>query len=204
MGFYEDQILPRGIDLVMRGREVGRLRARATAGLTGRVLEIGFGSGLNVPHYPPGLSRVWAVDPATVGRRLAAKRVAASPVPVTYIGLDAQVIPLDDASVDRVLSTWTLCTVPDVRTALAEVRRVLRPGGALHFVEHGRSPDPKVARRQDRFNPVQRRLFGGCHVNRPIDQLIAGAGLTLTGMKTFYLSGPRILGFTFEGVAAKP
>ena len=204
MGFYEDQILPRGIDLVMRGREVGRLRARATAGLTGRVLEIGFGSGLNVPHYPPGLSRVWAVDPATVGRGLAAKRVAASPVPVTYIGLDAQVIPLDDASVDRVLSTWTLCTVPDVRTALAEVRRVLRPGGALHFVEHGRSPDPKVARRQDRFNPVQRRLFGGCHVNRPIDQLIAGAGLTLTGMKTFYLSGPRILGFTFEGVAAKP
>jgi len=204
VGFYEDQILPRGIDLVMRGREVGRLRARATAGLTGRVLEIGFGSGLNVPHYPPGLSRVWAVDPATVGRRLAAKRVAASPVPVTYIGLDAQVIPLDDASVDRVLSTWTLCTVPDVRTALAEVRRVLRPGGALHFVEHGRSPDPKVARRQDRFNPVQRRLFGGCHVNRPIDQLIAGAGLTLTGMKTFYLSGPRILGFTFEGVAAKP
>jgi len=204
VGFYEDQILPRGIDLVMRGREVGRLRARATAGLTGRVLEIGFGSGLNVPHYPPGLSRVWAVDPATVGRGLAAKRVAASPVPVTYIGLDAQVIPLDDASVDRVLSTWTLCTVPDVRTALAEVRRVLRPGGALHFVEHGRSPDPKVARRQDRFNPVQRRLFGGCHVNRPIDQLIAGAGLTLTGMKTFYLSGPRILGFTFEGVAAKP
>jgi len=204
VGFYNDQILPRGIDLVMRGREYGQLRARATAGLTGRVLEIGFGSGLNVPHYPPRLTRVWALDPATVGRRLAARRVAASPVPVTYIGLDAQVIPLDDASVDGVLSTWTLCTIPDASAALAEVRRVLRPGGALRFVEHGRSPDAKVAHRQDQFTPLHRRFIGGCHINRPIDRLVTGAGLTLTALKTYYVSGPRITGYTFEGVAARP
>src|SRR5512135_3036857 len=109
MGFYESQVLPRCLNLALRSREFGRLRARVTAGLTGEVLEIGFGTGLNVPHYPPGVTRVRAVDPATVGRRIAAKRVAASPVPIEYIGLDAETLPLDDGSVDGVLSTWTLC-----------------------------------------------------------------------------------------------
>jgi ubiquinone/menaquinone biosynthesis C-methylase UbiE len=204
MGFYGDQVLPRFIDVVMRREEVAQLRARVTAGLAGEVLEIGFGSGLNVPHYPPGLKRVRAVEPATVGRRLAAKRVAACTVPVDYIGVDAQALPLDDASVDHVLSTWTLCTIPDVSLALAEVRRVLRPGGVLHFMEHGLSPDGKVARRQDRLTPLQRRFFGGCHLNRPIDRLVADAGLELTELKTFYQTGPRALGYTFEGVGTKP
>ena len=203
MGFYESQVLPRIINLSLRGRELGRLRARVTAGLTGEVLEIGFGTGLNVPYYPPGLARVRAVDPATVGRRMAAKRVAASPVPIAYIGLDAETLPLDDGSVDGVLSTWTLCTIPDVRGALAEIRRVLRPGGALHFIEHGRSPDAKVARRQDQFDPLQGRLFGGCHLNRPIDDLVAGAGFELTELKTYYVTGPRAVGYTFEGAATR-
>ena len=203
MGFYESQVLPRIINLSLRGRELGRLRARVTAGLTGEVLEIGFGTGLNVPYYPPGLARVRAVDPATVGRRMAAKRVAASPVPIEYIGLDAETLPLDDGSIDGVLSTWTLCTIPDVRGALAEIHRVLRPGGALHFIEHGRSPDAKVARRQDQFDPLQGRLFGGCHLNRPIDDLVAGAGFELTGLKTYYLKGSRTIGYTFEGTATR-
>jgi ubiquinone/menaquinone biosynthesis C-methylase UbiE len=204
MGLYADQILPRAEDLVMRNREFGRLRARVAAGLSGEVLEIGFGSGLNVSYYPPAVKRVRAVDPATVGRKLAARRVAASTIPVEYIGLDAQGLPLGDASIDHVLSTWTMCTIPDVARALAEIRRVLRPGGALHFVEHGRAPDAKVARRQDRFTPLQRRLAGGCHLNRPIDRLVLESGLELTRLDTFYLRARSAFSYMFEGVAAKP
>ena len=204
MGFYGEQVLPRVIDLSLRGEELGRLRARVAAGLAGEVLEIGFGSGLNVPHYPRELSRVRAVDPAATGRKLAERRVAACPVPVDYIGLDAQALPLEDASVDHVLSTWTLCTIPDAGQALAEVRRVLRPGGALHFLEHGRAPDRRVARLQDLLTPVQRRVFGGCHINRPIGRLVTGAGFDVTHMQTYYLPGPHALGYMFEGVAIKP
>src|SRR5579875_3069340 len=170
MSFYGDHVLPRLIDLLLRGQDTHEPRARVASHLTGEVLEIGFGSGLNVPFYPAGLTRVRALDPATVGRKLAAGRVAASPVPVEYVGLDAQRIPLADGSVDSVLTTWTLCTIPDPGQALAEVRRVLRPGGTLHFAEHGRSPDPKVARRQDLLEPIQQRVFGGCQLTRHIDQ----------------------------------
>lgn len=172
-------------------------------GLSGEVLEVGFGSGRNVPHYPAGVSRVRAVEPATAGRGLAAKRVAASAVPVEYVGLDGEDLPLEDASVDHVLTTWTLCTIPNVTRALAEVRRVLRPGGALHFIEHGRSPDPKVARLQDRLTPIQRRMFGGCHLNRPIDDLVRGAGLELSQLKNLSAKGPKPFGYMFEGVATK-
>jgi ubiquinone/menaquinone biosynthesis C-methylase UbiE len=203
MGFYGDQILPRVVDLTLRGREVARLRARVLAGLEGEVLEIGFGSGLNIPYYPPGVKRVRAVDPAITGRKLAAKRAAASTVPIEFTGLDAQALPVEDASVDNVLSTWTLCTIPDVNRALAEVRRVLRPGGALHFIEHGLSPDAKVARLQRRLTPLQRRVAGGCHLNRPIDLLVAGAGLELTRMDTYYMNGPHAFGYTFEGIATR-
>jgi len=140
------------------------------------VLEIGFGSGLNIPYYPAGLKRVRAVDPATAGRKLAAKRAAACDVPIEYIGADAEALPVGDASVDYVLSTWTLCTIPDAVRALAEIRRVLRPGGAFRFVEHGLAPDAGVARRQQWLTPLQCRAFGGCHLNRRIDQLVAAAG----------------------------
>jgi ubiquinone/menaquinone biosynthesis C-methylase UbiE len=147
---------------------------------------------------------VRAVDPATAGRRLAAGRTAASAVPVEYIGSDAETLPVADASVDHVLSTWTLCTIPDAARALAEVRRVLRPGGALRFVEHGLAPDPGVARLQQLLTPLQRRAFGGCHLNRRIDQLVAAAGLELARLDTYYMKGPRALGYTFEGVAIRP
>jgi ubiquinone/menaquinone biosynthesis C-methylase UbiE len=187
----------------MRRREFIQIRARVAAELDGEVLEIGFGSGLNVPHYPPTITRVRAIDPATVGRRLAAGRVANCPVPVEYVGLDGQELPLESASVDHVLTTWTLCTIPDVARALGEIDRVLRPGGRFHFVEHGRSPDPEVARWQDRLTPLQRRVAGGCHLNRRIDDLIAHSGLELSRMTTYYAKGPRPFGYMFEGVATK-
>ena len=203
MSFYRDHVLPRLIDVIMRTNDLGDLRARVASNLTGDVLEIGFGSGLNVPFYPAGLTRVWALDPATVGRKLAAPRVAASRVPVEYIGLDAQRIPLPDGSVDSVLTTWTLCTIPDVAQALAEVRRVLRPGGTLSFVEHGRSPDLKVARDQRRLEPLQSVVFGGCKLTRSIDELITASGLELTGLKQYYQPGLRATSYTYEGQARR-
>ncbi|HXY91629.1 MAG TPA: class I SAM-dependent methyltransferase [Acidimicrobiia bacterium] len=203
MGFYDEQVLPRFIDLTLGMKTLDPLRARTAGGLTGQTLEVGFGSGRNVPHYPPSVTRVWAVDPATVGRQLAAKRVAASPVPVEYIGLDGQALPLPDESVDHVLTTWTLCTIPDVEAALGEMRRVLRPGGEVHFLEHGRSPDPKVAAWQDRITPIQRRVAGGCHLNRSIDTLIADSGLEVTRLDTYYIRGPKPLGYMYEGIATK-
>jgi ubiquinone/menaquinone biosynthesis C-methylase UbiE len=203
MGFYEEQVLPRLVDVALSAKQFRELRARVAAKLEGEVLEVGFGSGRNVPHYPEAVKRVRAVDPAVVGRKLASRRVAASPVAVEYIGLDGQDLPLDDNSVDHALTTWTLCTIPDVPRALAEIRRVLRPGGGLHFLEHGRSTDPKVARWQDRLTPLQRRIAGGCHLNRPIERLVAESGLRVTGIDKFYLKGPKTVGCMYEGIAVK-
>jgi ubiquinone/menaquinone biosynthesis C-methylase UbiE len=203
MGFYGSQVVPRFTNLVMSQRELTPIRARVAASLRGEVLEIGFGSGLNVPHYPPAVTRVQAVDPATIGRRLAAKRVASSSVPVEYVGLDGQALPLESDSIDHVLTTWTLCSIPDVTRALGEIRRVLRPGGSFHFVEHGRSPDRKVVDWQDRLTPIQRRVAGGCHLNRPIDQLVLNSGLDLGRLENYYAKGPRPFGYMFEGVATK-
>lgn len=203
MGIYQDRILPRLTNAVMNRSDLEPIRGRVCAGLSGQVLEIGFGSGLNVPHYPAAVARVLAVDPATMGRKLAANRVAGSRVPVVYAGLDGQSLPAEQDSINHVLTTWTLCSIPDVRLALAEIRRVLRPGGALHFVEHGLSPDPGVARWQHRLTPLQRRVAGGCHLDRPIGQLVADSGLQLKRMETYYVAGPKPFGYTFEGVALK-
>lgn len=203
MGLYADQILPRITDKVLGTPQFAVMRARVAAGLRGEVLEVGFGSGLNVPHYPPEVTKVLAVDPATLGRKLAARRMAASSVPVEYAGLDGQDLALPPESVDHALSTWTLCTIADVASALREIRRVLRPGGTFHFVEHGLSPDPGVARWQDRLTPLQRLVAGGCHLNRPIDRLIADSSLQLGPVRTFYMPGPRPFGYLFEGTATK-
>ena len=204
MGVYGDQVLPRALDLLMRGADVREVRARVTAGMSGVVLEIGFGSGLNVPHYPAGVTQVLAVDPAMVGRRLAATRIAAHAVPVEFIGTDAQALPVADGCADFVLSTWTLCTIPGPERALAEAYRVLRPGGALHFVEHGLSPEARVARMQHGLTPLHRRAVGGCRLDRPIADLITGAGFRLARLENYYFNRPRAVGYTYEGAAAKP
>lgn len=202
MGFYTDRVLPRISNAALGGRELARIRARVADGLAGDVLEVGFGSGLNVPHYPRAVRRVLAVDPATAGRKLAARRVAASPVPVEYAGLDGEALPLESASVDGVLTTWTMCSIPDVAAAIGEIRRVLRPGGEWHFAEHGLSPDPRVARWQHRLTPLQRRIFGGCRLDRPIGLLVARAGFRVIRMEN-YVTGSRTFGYTFEGAAAR-
>lgn len=204
MGFYEDRVLPRIINVACGTKEMDKYRARATAGLEGVVLEIGFGSGLNLPHYPSAVTRVLAVDPATEGRSLAERRIAAFGAPVEFVGLDGADLPLDDASVDHVLSTMTLCTIPDVGTALREVRRVLRPGGRFHFLEHGRAEEPKVVVWQGRLNPVQKRVFGGCHLDRPIDTIVTDAGLETVRLDRFVMKGPKAIGSMYEGVAARP
>lgn len=203
MGIYTERLLPRLIDITMRGRQFAEIRARVAAGLGGRVVEVGFGSGLNVPHYPRGVTEILAVDPSGAARRLAAERIAASSVPIGFVALDGQELPLPAASVDHVLSTWTMCTIPDLDRALAEVNRVLRPGGTLRFVEHGLSPDPRVTRAQARLTPIQRRLAGGCHLNRPIDEHVRRSGLELVRLTNYHMRGPKAFGYTYEGVAAK-
>ena len=201
--FYRDQVLPRIMNAVMDDADLGKVRARVAAGLSGTVLEVGFGSGLNVPFYPEQVRRVVAFDPATVGRKLAAGRVAASHVQVDYLEATGSTLALETESVDHVLVTWTMCTIPDVSTALREMHRALRPGGRLHFVEHGRSPEPAVARWQDRLNPLQRALAGGCNLNRRIDRLVEDAGFELLDLDNFHLKGPRVMGYMYEGSAAK-
>ena len=202
MGLWTDHVVPRIVDRSLDSAEVRAVRDRVCADLAGEVLELGPGSGLNQPHLPAAVLRVVAVEPSDVAWRLAGRRLATSTVPVTRVGLDGQALPLPDRSVDAALSTFTLCTIPDVRVALSEVRRVLRPGGALHFVEHGRSPDERVRRWQRRLEPVQRRVAGGCHLTRPVDQLLLDAGFALERLRRYDLPGqPRAFAHLYEGVA---
>jgi ubiquinone/menaquinone biosynthesis C-methylase UbiE len=204
MAFYREQVLPRVIDRMCGTSAVRRWRAQVTEGLTGRVVEIGFGSGLNVDLYPPGVDRVLAVEPAAVARRLAETRIARSTVPVDHIGLDGQAIALEDDSCDSALSTFTLCTIPDVGQALSELYRVMRPGARLHFLEHGLSPDPAVAAWQRRLEPLQRRLADGCHLTRQPVDLIAGAGFTVLQVDQRYAKGPKPWSWFSAGTAVKP
>jgi ubiquinone/menaquinone biosynthesis C-methylase UbiE len=204
MGVYGDQILPRVEKLVLGGSRIEKVRRPALEGLAGTVVEIGFGSGPNVPLYPPEVERVHAVEPSEVARRLAARRVQESPVDVDFVGLDGQSLPLDDESVDNALSTFTLCTIPDVDSALREVRRVLSPGGRFFFLEHGLSDQPKVATWQHRLTPIQRRIGGGCHLDRDIAGIVERSGLQIERLDRFTISGPKVYGSMYCGVAAKP
>ena len=205
MGLYGDHVLPRIIDVACGLKAVEPLRRRVCDGLEGDVVEIGFGSGLNVPFYPATVTQVAAIEPADTGWKLARERVSASSVPVQRSGLDGQSLPFADDSFDAALSTWTLCTIPDVATALAELRRVLRPGGTMHFVEHGLAPDESVCRWQHRLEPMQKRLFGGCHLTRPIADLLTGAGFTITDIDVFYEDGaPKVMGADSLGTAVSP
>lgn len=204
MGLYGQQVLPRLINFACATGASSELRQRVCTGLAGDVVEIGFGSGLNVPFYPSSVRRVAAVEPADVGWKLAAKRVAASPVNIERAGLDGQALPFEDDTFDHALSTWTMCTIPDLDGALAELRRVLRPGGTVHFVEHGLAPDESVVRWQTRLEPLQKRIFGGCHLTRQIPERFREAGFGLQSLDVFYDQGaPKFLAADNLGVAVR-
>jgi SAM-dependent methyltransferase len=189
MGWWTDRVVPRLADGALKGREIGELRGRACAGLAGRVLEPGFGGGLNLRWLPPEVTSVDAIEPSDLGWELSRRRRERLAVPVERVGLDGARIEAEDASYDAVLVTFTLCTIPDVKAALDQMRRVLRPGGSLHFLEHGRSESPGVARWQHRLEPVQRRLAGGCHLTRDPGALLADAGFALVSLQRPDLPG---------------
>jgi ubiquinone/menaquinone biosynthesis C-methylase UbiE len=203
MGFYADRVFPHIMNKACNNAEARRVRSLVCAPLSGDVLEIGFGTGLNLPHLRATVTRLRAVDPLQRGRQLAAERLADVPFDVDFVGLDGQSIDLEDECVDAALSTWTLCSIPDPVAAVREIRRVLRPGGTFHFAEHGASPDAKVKRWQDRLNFLQRRVACGCNLNRDIPAILEDGGMTVRNLDTFYSKGqPKIFGWTFQGVAA--
>jgi ubiquinone/menaquinone biosynthesis C-methylase UbiE len=202
MGFYRDQVLPRFQDKVMGGKRNRPVRARVCEGLYGAVVEVGFGTGLNTPYYPTEVTKVVAIEPSRVCMRIAEPRIATASTPVEYGGLTGEHLDLPSGEFDAVLSTWTLCTIPNVDAALAELRRVLKPGGSFHFVEHGRAPDAKVARMQDRLEPLNKRIAGGCHLTRHISEDIERAGFEIEQIDTYYFKGdPKPVGYTYEGRA---
>ena len=205
MGFYETRVLPYILNAAMNTKAVNDERRRCLGPVEGAVLEVGFGSGLNLPFYGPAVTKVVGIDPSGGLARLARKRVAASPIPVEIIGLSAETLPVEDASFDAIVSTFTLCTIADVATALREMRRALRPGGRFHFVEHGLAEDPKVVRWQERLNGIEQAVFGGCHLTRPIATLITQAGFEMERLEHEYLGGaPKFAGFLYRGVATRP
>jgi ubiquinone/menaquinone biosynthesis C-methylase UbiE len=204
MGVYRDQVFPRILNKIMDRKDVRVARARVCAELQGEVVEVGFGTGLNAPHYPTSVSKVLAVEPLRVCMRLAEPRIAQTPVEVEFAGLTGEKLDLPSESFDAVLSTWTMCSIADLDAALAELRRVLKPGGSLHFIEHGHAPDESVAKWQRRFEPTNKRLFAGCHLTRDMPANIAGAGFTIDALESYYFKGePKPFGFTFEGRAHK-
>jgi ubiquinone/menaquinone biosynthesis C-methylase UbiE len=201
MGFYSDVILPRLCDLGMRNKLLLPIRERVIGAAEGRVLEIGVGSGLNLPFYRPPVREVLALEPAAKLMTMAQNASRGTIMPVSFLEASAEAIPLADHSVDTIVTTWTMCSIPHADTALAEIRRVLRPGGKLLFAEHGLAPDAGVRRWQDRLTPAWRCIAGGCHLNRPISSMIEGAGFRIDRIETGYIPGPRPMTYMYEGSA---
>jgi ubiquinone/menaquinone biosynthesis C-methylase UbiE len=202
VGFYDDWVVPRLLNVAMGTPLVSEERKRCLAGAAGTVLEIGFGAGHNLPFYPPAVERIVAVDPSAEAAKLARKRIAAARVPVEYVALEGERLAAPDASIDAAVSTFTLCSVGDPAAALAQLRRVLKPGGRFFVLEHGWAPDSKVQRWQRRLDGLQQTLVGGCHLTRDIEQLVRDAGFCFDALDKSYLAGaPRFAGFLTRGVA---
>ncbi len=203
MDFYERWILPPILDLVMRRKDLTKYRRATVAAAHGRVLEIGVGSGLNFPLYGKQVEFVYGIDPSPRLLSIARRRAAVSGIPVELLLGSATAIPLADDAVDTVVMTWTLCSIPDPIAALREMRRVLKPDGNLCFVEHGLSPEPGVERWQRRLTPPWRRIAGGCHLDRKMDDLIRQAGFDLTKLHEEYAPGPRAMSYMYQGCACR-
>ena len=203
MGFYQRRIVPHLIDLAMRNHRLEIYRGRAIGDARGVVLEIGVGSGVNLPLYRSPVDRVFAIDPAPELLQLADSKAADASIPVTLIRASAEQLPFVDASFDAVVMTWTLCSIPNPVAALREVRRVLNPGGQLAFVEHGLSPESRIARWQQRLTPCWKRIAGDCHLDRKTDDLIRAAGFELTDIETGYITRPKLWTFMYEGRASQ-
>ncbi len=202
MGLYAKYVLPRFIDVAMRNEETARLRAAWIPQARGEVLEVGIGSGLNLPFYSSDVHRVHGVDPSVELQRIARKRAMAEPIEVVFLLQSAEEqLPLADASIDTVVITWTLCSIPNAPKALQQMKRVLKASGRLIFLEHGQAPDPGIAVWQNRITPLWKRIGGGCHLNRKVDDLITAAGFRIAELTTCYLPGPRPMTYTYQGVA---
>lgn len=204
MSFYERAVLPHLVSWIMDTPLTRELRPQVVGQVSGEVLELGFGAGLNLPYYGDKTRRIHIVDPDATGRAKAAERIAQSPAEVVVAGLDGADLMLPEASMDHAVCTWTLCTIPQVERALLEVSRVLKPGGTFRFVEHGKNPDPRIAAWQDRINPIWKPLAGGCHLNRPIADLVRASGLEPLELREFSQRGwPGVASWTTLGVARK-
>ncbi len=205
MGFYDRHILPVLLNAAMGTKPIRYQRKKVVPRAEGRVLEVGFGAGHNLPFYDATkVTHLWALEPSKEMRARAAERVAASSIALEFIDLPGEQIPLENESADTVLITYTLCTIPDAMKALSEMRRVLKPNGTMIFCEHGEAPDAAVKRWQDRITPTWKALCGGCHLGRPIPRMIRDGGFAVEGLETMYLPGtPRFAGFNYWGSARK-
>lgn len=204
MGFYQDRLLPRFQDKVMDRKSNRPVRERVCAGMIGDVVEIGFGTGLNAPFYPAEVTKVVAVEPPELCMRLAAPRIESVTVSVEFGRPTGERLDLPSEAFDAALATWTMCTIPNLKGALEEIRRVLKPGGSIHFVEHGHARDHSVARWQARLEPLNKRLAGGCHLTRHIPEQIEHAGFRVEAIDAYYFKGePKPFGYTYEGRAVK-
>jgi ubiquinone/menaquinone biosynthesis C-methylase UbiE len=204
VGVYAKYILPRIIDVVMKNKDMARVRADWVSHAHGDVLEIGIGSGLNLPFYSSQVRRLYGVEPSVELQRMARIRADSATTKVEFLSQSAEeALPLPDESIDTVVITWTLCSIADPPSALRHMKRVLKPSGLLIFVEHGRAPDPKVSTWQDRITPLWKRIGGGCHLNRKIDVLLMEAGFKIEELETNYLPGPRPMTYTYQGFARR-
>lgn len=204
MGFYARRVLPHIIDLAMQNKDITRLRGKWVPQARGTVLEVGIGSGLNLPFYSSEVQTVFGVEPSVELQKMARNRETRGRIKVEFLSQSAEeALPLPEESIDTIVMTWTLCSIPDAPRALAQMKHVLRADGRLLFIEHGRSPDAHVVAWQDRLTPVWKKIGGGCHLNRKIDELLAGAGFVIGELATEYLPGPRPMTYTYQGIARR-